>query len=99
MDFNQLDQTLRDSLIDLSLSVDERDELRELGQSLSPDAIRFLRNRAFALVRELVVDPAQAPSALKWLEQVVKTLDLKAQAAREPASAHFSPGESCRQKI
>ncbi|SDD72931.1 phospholipase D-like domain-containing protein [Aquimonas voraii] len=99
MDFNQLDQTLRDSLADLKLSVDERDELRELGQSLSPDAIRFLRNRAFALVRELVADPAQAQPALKWLEQVVKTLDLKAQVAREPASAHFSPGESCRQKI
>ncbi|MFN7781910.1 MAG: phospholipase D-like domain-containing protein [Lysobacterales bacterium] len=99
MDFKQLDQTLRDSLADLSLSVDERDELRELGQSLSADAVRYLRNRAFALVRELVVDPAQAQPALKWLEQVVKTLDLKAQAAREPASAHFSPGESCRQKI
>lgn len=99
MDFNQLDQKLRDSLADLKLSVDERDELRELGQSLSPDAIRFLRNRAFALVRELVADPQQAQAALKWLEQVVKTLDLKAQTLREPASAHFSPGESCRQKI
>lgn len=99
MDFNALDQTLRDSLADLRLSIDERDELRELGQTLSPDAIRFLRNRAFALVRELVLDPQQAPQALTWLEQVVKTLDLKAQAVREPASAHFSPGESCRQKI
>jgi phosphatidylserine/phosphatidylglycerophosphate/cardiolipin synthase-like enzyme len=99
MDFSRLDQTLRDSLADLRLSVEERDELRELGQSLSPDAIRYLRNRAFALVRELVAEPAQAQPALKWLEQVVKTLDLKAQAAREPASAHFSPGESCRQKI
>jgi cardiolipin hydrolase len=99
MDFNQLDRTLRDSLADLKLSVDERDELRELGQSLSPDAIRYLRNRAFALVRDLVADPVQAQAALKWLEQVVRTLDLQAQAAREPASAHFSPGESCRQKI
>jgi cardiolipin hydrolase len=99
MDFDQLDRKLRDSLADLKLSVDERDELRELGQALSPDAIRYLRNRAFALVRDLVADPAQAQAALKWLEQVVRTLDLQAQAAREPASAHFSPGESCRQKI
>ena len=99
MDFNQLDQTLRDSLADLKLSVDERDELRELGQTLSADAIRFLRNRAFALVRELITDSAQAQPALKWLEQVVRTLELRAEAVREPASAHFSPGASCREKI
>ena len=73
MDFSRLDQTLRDSLADLRLSVEERDELRELGQSLSPDAIRYLRNRAFALVRELVAEPAQAQPALKWLEQVLVT--------------------------
>jgi mitochondrial cardiolipin hydrolase len=100
VDFNHLDQRLRDSLADLRLSNEERDELRQLGSDLSPDQVRYLRNRAFALVRELVAEPANTLSALKWLEQVTKTLDSCA-APRwvEVASAHFSPGESCRRKI
>ncbi|MFP6800423.1 MAG: phospholipase D-like domain-containing protein [Pseudomonas sp.] len=100
MDFNRLDQQLRDSLADLRLSNEERDELRQLGSDLGPDQVRYLRNRAFALVRELVVDPANTLAALKWLEQVIKTLDSCATPNRvEVASAHFSPGESCRRKI
>lgn len=100
MDFNRLDQQLRESLADLRLSTEERDELRQLGAELSADQIRFMRNRAFALVRELVGDPANAEPALKWLEQVVKTLDACATPVRvSEASAHFSPGESCRRKI
>ena len=42
MDFQQLDQVLRDSVADLRLSNDERVELRELGGGLEPDRIRFL---------------------------------------------------------
>jgi mitochondrial cardiolipin hydrolase len=100
VDFNRLDQQLRDSLADLRLSNEERDELRQLGSDLGPDQVRYLRNRAFALVRELVVDPANTLAALKWLEQVIKTLDSCATPNRvEVASAHFSPGESCRRKI
>jgi phosphatidylserine/phosphatidylglycerophosphate/cardiolipin synthase-like enzyme len=99
MDFNRLDQQLRDSLADLRLSLEERDELRQLGSGLAPEQLRFMRNRAFALVRELVQQPGSAEPALKWLEQVVKTLDFQASAAREPASAHFSPGEDCLSKI
>ena len=99
MDFNRLDQQLRDSLADLRLSLEERDELRQLGSGLAPDQLRFMRNRAFALVRELILEPGNAEPALKWLEQVVKTLDFQASTAREPASAHFSPGEDCRSKI
>ncbi|MBQ1784394.1 MAG: nuclease [Gammaproteobacteria bacterium] len=100
MDFNQLDQQLRDSLADLKLSNDERDELRQLGDNLTSDQLRFMRNRAFALVRELVRQPEQAEAALKWLEQVIKTLDRSPTIAPQGiASAHFSPGESCRRKI
>jgi phosphatidylserine/phosphatidylglycerophosphate/cardiolipin synthase-like enzyme len=100
VDFNRLDQQLRDSLADLRLSNEERDELRQLGSELTVDQIRFLRNRAFALVRELSREPANVESALKWLEQVIKTLDACSTPVRvEQASAHFSPGESCRRKI
>ncbi|HBZ93692.1 phospholipase D-like domain-containing protein [Pseudomonas sp. UBA7530] len=99
MDFNRLDQTLRDSLADLRLSNEERDELRELGNDLSPDQVRFMRNRAFALVRELILSPEDALQALKWLEQVIKTLEVRCSPVRDHSSAHFSPGESCRQRI
>lgn len=100
MDFAGLDQQLRDSLQDLKLSNEERDELRELGSELAPDQVRYLRNRAFDLVRELCqADPANLQPALKWLEQVVRTLDLAGAVAPAVASAHFSPGEECRRKI
>lgn len=95
MDFNQLDQQLRDSLNDLRLSNQERDELRQLGSNLSAEQVRYLRNRAFALVRELIAEPGNVEPALKWLEQVVKTLDSAAAPRQlEVASAHFSPGKA-----
>lgn len=99
MDFNRLDQQLRDSLADLRLSNEERDELRELGNDLSADQVRYLRNRAFALTRELIGNPENALPALKWLEQVIKTLEVRCSPIRGHATAHFSPGESCRQRI
>ncbi len=100
MDFTALDRQLRDSLADLKLSNEERDELRQLGSDLGPDQVRYLRNRAFALVRELVLQPANVQAALKWLEQVIKTLDAASAPPRPAvASAHFSPGEDCLRKI
>ena len=100
MDFNRLDQQLRDSLADLRLSNEERDELRQLGSELNQDQVRFMRNRAFALARELMREPENVEPALKWLEQVIKTLDSAATpVVFDQASAHFSPGESCRRKI
>lgn len=47
MDFNRLDQQLRDSLADLRLSNEERDELRQLGSELSSDQVRFMRKPRF----------------------------------------------------
>ncbi|MDG9924664.1 MULTISPECIES: phospholipase D-like domain-containing protein [unclassified Pseudomonas] len=101
MDFARLDQQLRDSLVDLKLSNEERDELRQLGSDLGPDQIRYLRNRAFDLVRDLALtDTANLLPALKWLEQVIKTLDAASAPPRPAvASAHFSPGEDCLRKI
>ena len=101
MDFYGLDRQLRDSLADLKLSNEERDELRQLGSELAPDQVRFLRNRAFDLVRELVLleEQGERIAALKWLEQVVRTLEVTAAPPRSRASAYFSPGEECRRKI
>jgi cardiolipin hydrolase len=41
------------------------DELRQRGSDLDADQLRFMRNRAFALVRERVTDPANTLAALQ----------------------------------
>lgn len=102
MNFDQLDQQLRETVTDLRLSDSERNELRQLGQIIDAEHIRFLRNRAFAMVREIMqqnTQPEDLFQALKWLEQVIKTLDFSATGQKTKATAQFSPGESCRQKI
>lgn len=102
MDFSQLDQQLRDTFADKRLDDHERDELRELGAILKPEEIYFIRNRAFAMVQDVIQNESHTREdvtrALTWLRQVVKTLDLTDPAPVE-ASAHFTPGESCRRKI
>ena len=61
---------------------------------------RFLRNKGFALAREYIdADPSQTFKVLKWLEQVVKTLDSGVPDNSIESSAHFSPGDECRRKI
>jgi len=100
MDFATLDQQLRDSLQDMKLDDREREELRQLGSALRQDQIYYLRNRAFDLVRELIRDDQRhAEPALKWLEQVIRTLEAMLTPAGNAASACFSPGENCRHKI
>lgn len=100
MDFQQLDQTLRATAADFRLDNDERFELREIGAQSEIEQIRRLRNTAFAIAREQIqAQPAQALAVLRWLEQVVKTLDLSATAAAAAHNAFFAPGDSCVRKL
>ena len=95
-DFDALDRALRDAAADLSLDDDERFELREIGRHVDPERLRYLRNRAFAIAREVMgTSPARALDALRWLEQVVKTLDAVALPAPSVARACFAPGDDC----
>lgn len=97
---DELEKFLIESLTDLRLSDDERGELRDIGLALDIEQARFIRNRAFDLVREqLNQAPETIKPTLKWLEQMVKTLDVTTTPDRINASASFSPGESCRNKI
>jgi cardiolipin hydrolase len=92
-------EELQRTLADEVLSDDEK---RALGQALREaeppeDALRQLRNRAFALVRERAAEsPAVPLPLLRWLEGVVRCID-NARAPADPvqASAAFSPGEQC----
>lgn len=100
MDFRQLDRILRTAAEDFNLDNDERFELREIGSNIDAERVRYLRNRAFEIARELILaQPADALPALRWLEQVVKTLDLSAMAAAAGTSAFFAPGDSCLRKL
>ena len=99
-DFAELDRLLRESAADAVLDDDEKFELRELGGSLSRDRVRYLRNRAFDLVRERWMQPDVVPlTMLRWLEQVVKTLDASADPPPVEAQAYFAPGEDCLRKL
>jgi phosphatidylserine/phosphatidylglycerophosphate/cardiolipin synthase-like enzyme len=100
MDFDQLDRALRDSAADLRLSNEEKFELRQLGTRLDAERVRYLRNRGFDMARELMAaEPATALDALRWLEQVVRTLDVIGSAPAVVSSAYFSPGDSCLCKL
>ncbi|SDX81578.1 phospholipase D-like domain-containing protein [Lysobacter enzymogenes] len=100
MDFAELDRTLRDSVADLALDVEEKFELRELGARLPADRVRYLRNRAFDMARELMLaQPPRTLDSLRWLEQVVKTLDAVAEAPARVSSAFFAPGDACLRKL
>jgi cardiolipin hydrolase len=100
MDFDGLDRQLRESADDRSLSTEEKSSLRQLGESLPPDRVRFLRNRAFDIAREqLLAHPDEVLDTFKWLEQVVRTLDLNAQLSDTLTSVYFSPGDACMQRL
>jgi mitochondrial cardiolipin hydrolase len=100
MDFQRLDQTLRASAADFRLDDAEKVELRQLGATLALEQVRRLRNAAFAIAREQVeAAPAQAAGVLRWLEQVVRTLDLSSQVAAAAHSAYFTPGDACLRKL
>lgn len=99
MRLKQLETQLRETLEDIKLSNGEKAELRELVPSLSQDERSFTRNKAFSLARECIDDDqSQTFAVIKWLEQVVKTLDTATPETIEP-SAYFSPGDECRRKI
>lgn len=99
-DFAALDRLLRESATDAVLDDDEKFELRELGSGLSRDRVRYLRNRAFDLVRERWAQPESAqPTMLRWLEQVVKTLDASVDPPTVEADAFFALGENCLRKL
>lgn len=92
---------LEASLTDLRLADDEKRELIAALREASPpeEGLRRLRNRAFELVRGRV-GQADTQALLKWLEGIVRALDV----GRTPVGvvrteAFFSPGQDCLQLI
>lgn len=100
MEFAELDHRLRQTAADAVLDNDEKTSLRQAAAGLAPDRVRYLRNRAFDIARELMLEqPARTLEALQWLEQVVKTLDAAAEAPPRVSQAYFAPGDACLRKL
>lgn len=100
MDFDELDRALRTSVADFRLDDDEKTDLREIGSQLSIEQTRRLRNAAFAIARDTIgAQATQAAAVLRWLEQVVRTLDVASQVAAATHSVYFTPGDNCLRKL
>lgn len=99
-----LREQLEASLADVRLSDDEKRALTEAlrAAQLPEEGLRHLRNRAFELVRQHLeaVDPAQPEAVVRWLDGVMRVLDVSRTAGGSYRSqAWFSPGDDCRNAI
>ena len=89
---------LKASIEDAVLSGTEKDDLTALLQGATKELRSFARNTAFKLAKEEVATSHDTQiNILKWLEKLMKTLDLAAPEVE--ADAFFSPGEQCRKVI
>lgn len=99
-DMENLLGQLEASLEDLRLDDDEKHSLAQTLRQAQPpeDGFRQLRNHAFTLARNRLAPPQQQDpmSVLRWLEAVVRALDVaRAPAQATRSNAVFSPGEAC----
>lgn len=102
--FTDIAPALRRTFDDHRLSRTERRALSEVLGELcdTEDKLRFVRNRAFEIARE-VIDTHEHRQALEWLEEVIGVVD-SSRADTGPggvghAEAYFSPGDACRDAI
>lgn len=100
----QLLDQLQRSLEDVRLSDEEKRLLTESLRSarLPEEGLRQLRNQAFDLVRQHLdeVDAADPLALVRWLEGVVRALDVSRGAGGAyRAQAWFSPGDDCLRAI
>lgn len=101
-DMEDLLSQLETSLADLRLDDDEKRSLAQTLRQAQPpeDGFRQLRNHAFMLARNRLASQQDPVSVLRWLEGVVRALDVaRAPTTTTRANAFFSPGEACLNTI
>lgn len=102
MNTKALEQLLVKSFDDHKLSTSEKHDLKSLLVAFKnePSKLSFIRNRAFDLVaNHYRAEQGDHIEALKWLENVVKSIDQMRSNKIIENSAYFSPGKQCAQKI
>lgn len=95
------------TISDARLSDEEKQTLTQALREtrLPSETLSHLRNRAFDLVRERLdslqpAPPPDAPGLLRWLEGVVRAIDVaRAPSVAVRSSAYFSPGPRCQAAI
>ena len=94
----QINELLRDSLNDSSVSRSERRELKGILPLIQGDrtALSKARQFAFTLATEKIQETGNH-KAMEWLEDVVKLL--YSNEMRVKASSYFSPGKDCLNRI
>ena len=94
----QINELLRDSLNDSSVSRSERRELKGILPLIQGDrtALAKARQFAFTLATEKIQETGNH-KAMEWLEDVVKLL--YSNEMRVKASSYFSPGKDCLNRI
>lgn len=101
-DIGNLLGQLEASLADLRLDDDEKHSLAQTLRQAQPpeDGFRQLRNHAFTLARNRLAAQQDPMAVLRWLEAVVRALDVaRAPAQATRSNACFSPGEACLNTI
>lgn len=101
-DMENLLAQLEASLADLRLDDDEKHSLAQTLRQAQPpeDGFRQLRNHAFTLARNRLASQQDPVAVLRWLEGVVRALDVaRAPAQVTRSNAFFSPGEACLNTI
>ena len=101
-DMEDLLSQLETSLADLRLDDAEKHSLAQtLLQAQPPeDGFRQLRNHAFTLARNRLASQQDPIAVLRWLEAVVRALDVaRAPTTATRSNAVFSPGEACLNTI
>jgi len=100
MHINKIEEIINQSLKDFKLDDDEKKIFKTLSESLSDDQRRFINNKSFELSRAYVEKGgSDAVKAHIWLERVIKAIQPVDASPKTISSAHFSPGNSCRNKI
>lgn len=102
-DFDGIENLLRRSFDDFRLSNEEKHLIRlQLKDVEGPEVLNFTRNQAFKIAKSHIANHSEHHAqALKWVEAIVKTLDVLRQGfdtSKSPV-AFFSPGNHCVDKI
>ncbi len=102
MSTQKLESALFESYEDFKLSTDEKHELKQLLAEFrqDPTKMSFIRNRAFSLVADnFRSSQPNHDASLKWLENVVKSIDSVRHSSVILSDSYFSPGDQCASKI
>lgn len=103
MDFEKVEECLRNTFEDFKLSNEEKYTVAEVFDSFGGDLklLNFARNKAFEIVKEHLRESEEFHyQAVKWLERTVRTIDAaRPQPDTAEVDACFSPGKTCANRL